>query len=602
MRLYALKQILTFVAAGVSLNGSMSVAVAAPVANGGRGPPAIMGDDGAKMVDRVISKLTPPCPHFSSGDEVSAWGQQVRQQVLADARIDLQRRVRKVEILRSLPGPKFRIDVARAEVFDGILMPLNIYVPNTPTEGGMPLVIAPTGCGSALWDMQAQRRAANLALLGMTVIVTEGFCGNGMRASQLESRRSVGYARQMLGLQGVAFSAYLQELVATLTWALETVPDVDAGRVGAVGHSYGGQVAMMLAQLDTRIASVAVGATYLGEPCDGFPLKSDIKMEGLRPQHMWLAPLEVPVLPTNWRLLTVFPRAVQTASGEADLSAPPHVIGGAMAYAREVYSLAGLADRVSYVTDRGNHNYNPQRRKDVYAWLTHTLLGRALENIPEQATPLRAWESLAPDISRSKSFFTELEQKIARDWKDRLESPDPVVTRERVAAEMHTLFDPHRPRPCARRPSINTRATTSLSKGCASKAICCPSPRLSSEENHHRQGRVALPFEQRHARRECDNPGNARALRSRHQHRRSRRRRARERSTPTAYLCSLPHAQPALTATSERRPVAQLPRGDPKGAHRHLGDRLGNVVLCRELEMASARTRRQGVSAGRSRQ
>jgi dienelactone hydrolase len=400
---------------------------------------SVLGDDGPAMADRVLASLTPGCPTFSSAAQAQAWSDRIRNQVLDSIGLDLRRRAVSAEIQKTIENPEYRIEVARIEVFPDVYMPANIYIPNLPAGAKTPLVITPIACNADSWSSRAQQRAANLARLGIVVVATDGFCGNGVRASLPDNNRHIGYARQLFGMRGISFAVYLQELISTITWAKEHYPFIDGERIGAVGSSYGGQVALMLAQLDTRIQSVSVAGTYLGEPCDGYPLKSDIYMENMRPPHVWLAPIEAPVLPVNWRLLTVFPRALHVTSGEADMSAPPFVIGGAMSYARSIYALGGIEARIAYETDAGKHSYNSRRRQSARTWMSRTLLEKSTPPGAEAPVPVRSWDLLAADISGTATLFDELRDRIDRENAERFGLPQEQI-RANVREAMDALF------------------------------------------------------------------------------------------------------------------------------------------------------------------
>jgi dienelactone hydrolase len=412
-------------------------ALAGPLARRAR---SVLGDDGPAMADRVLAAVTPGCPEFETAEQAQTWSDRVRRNAIDSIGIDLRRKVVSVDVQRTLENPEYRMEIARIEVFPGVYMPANIYIPNEPDGKKMPLVITPVACNADSWSSRAQQRSANLARLGIVVITTDGFCGNGLRATLADSNRHIGYGRQLLGMRSISFSAYLQELISTITWALDYYPFLEPKQIGAVGSSYGGQVALLLAQLDTRVQSVSVAGTYLGEPCDGYPLKSDIHMNKMRPPHVWLAPVEVPVQPVNWRLLTVFPRAVHVTSGEADMSAPPNVIGGAMSYARSIYALAGLEERIEYATDSGKHSYNPRRRQSARTWMSRTLLGDATPPPAETIVPVRAWELLAADISGTKTLHEEMQTRIEREVASRFDDVPPERVRANVTSGMKSLF------------------------------------------------------------------------------------------------------------------------------------------------------------------
>jgi pimeloyl-ACP methyl ester carboxylesterase len=107
---------------------------------------------------------------------------------------------------------------------------------------------------------------------GATVILTHGFSGN--RLSGLKAARMLighGYSLLLYDLRSHGRS---QEEVSTWGWAeindllgavdyLRSRPDVDAGRIGALGYSLGGQVTLRAAAQDSWIRAVAVEGSPL---------------------------------------------------------------------------------------------------------------------------------------------------------------------------------------------------------------------------------------------------------------------------------------------------------------------------------------------------
>lgn len=401
---------------------------------------AVLGDDGPRTSDRLIDSMTPGCPEPGGPQGMESRSQRAKQGELAGLDLDLDRVVRSVFIERTVRRERYSIDVVRIEVFPGLLLPVNVYIPEGATERQAPLVMTPTGCESSLWSPHVQRRAANLASLGMVTVVTDGFCSNGLRRELPDSNPNVGYARQLMGLPGDV-TVYLQELVSTLTWAASNYPEVDPERIGVAGYSYGGQMAMLLAAFDDRVDSVSVPATGIGESCEGFALHADLWAAKDRPDFVWSAPVELPVLPTNWRLALLHPRSLHTTAGFGDVGAHPEVVGEAIAYVRRLHEAQGLEGRILYRTDPEPHHYGRSRREHTYEWLAHTLLDQPLGPRTEREVELVYKGDLSPDISATMTLSGELAALIAAELDERFPGGRPGSdSGERTAEIVRRLF------------------------------------------------------------------------------------------------------------------------------------------------------------------
>ena len=400
----------------------------------------VLESEGSSMADSLISRLTPGCKRFESLSNLELWSTILRESLLKSTLIDLGRMPVSSQIQREHKLDRYTIHVVRLEVHEDIYMPINVYIPTNLDNYAVPLVITPTGCESATWSPHVQRRAGNLAALGMVTIVTEGFCHNGARAMLIDSNPNVGYARQMVGLPGDV-TVYLQELVTTITWALNTYEFIDPAKIGVAGYSYGGHMAMFLAHVDARINSVSVPATYLGTPCDDtFELNSDIWLESENRDHVWSSPLEISVVPVNSRIVRIYPRALHTTSGFKDWGAHPNTIGKAMAYARYLYSLGNHEDNLLYRTDQGDHNYGQSRREDTYEWLAYSLLDNRLVSGSEKEVVLLTPEDLRVDISGTKTLKEELDETISSHVAQRLHSGKPANRNVQIANTIADLF------------------------------------------------------------------------------------------------------------------------------------------------------------------
>jgi dienelactone hydrolase len=151
---------------------------------------------------------------------------------------------------------------------------------------------------------------------------------------------------------------------------LETVPFVDAGRIGMMGHSYGGHTTIFAAALEERIkAAVASGpvSDFRGHGMHwGVPkgAGNSQSLPGMRP-YVLDHSLPIPVEFYEWTaLIAPRPLLVLQAVGERR----PHEEENAAAVG-EVYRALGAHDRVRYLWTPGDHDFPPAARRAAVEWL-----------------------------------------------------------------------------------------------------------------------------------------------------------------------------------------------------------------------------------------
>jgi hypothetical protein len=400
---------------------------------------AVLGGVGHSTADALIGRSTPPCVVFR--DEASLVRESTARAAELARRlgIDLARRMRSAVVQRTLRAKGYDIEVVRLEVFDGIYLPLNVYVPDRRLPA-TPIVLSPVGCQSSCWSPEPQTLAANLAQMGILVVLSEGFCGNGARASLPDGDLRVGYARALLGLPSDS-AIHLQELVTTLSWVIESHAAGRPGPVGVAGYSYGGGMSLLLAQVDPRVDSVSVPATLMRAACAApAALPSDIHVQEAAPDFMWSVPLEVPVPPSNSLIAALYPRYLHTTAGSNDRGAPATVIESTMAHAGELYALGGKRDRVRFIADDGDHNYGRGRREDTYEWFARTLLHRA-QGRREAPASLRTSDELAVDIGGTRTLNDELIRRVRAEREYRFLGGRPTsVARARALRAAADIF------------------------------------------------------------------------------------------------------------------------------------------------------------------
>ncbi len=155
----------------------------------------------------------------------------------------------------------------------------------------------------------------------------------------------------------------LQRAVDVLTG----LPDVDPGRLGAIGHSAGGFYAALLMYLDPRIGAGC-------SSCGTFLLRWVLGGEALKPITGFGA-LAIPGF-LRWGdldqvLAGLAPRPFLETEGEQGM--PSGMREAKYALARARYTALGVPERFETVAYPGSHAFRRDMRQRSYAWLDRWL-------------------------------------------------------------------------------------------------------------------------------------------------------------------------------------------------------------------------------------
>jgi dienelactone hydrolase len=221
----------------------------------------------------------------------------------------------------------------------------------------------PAGLGGA----PDQHYAIELARRGYVTIAPDALCF-GERQDPAGKLKGAGYERfealhritEGKTLQG----KYVWDARRALDY-LETRPEVDATRLGMIGHSLGGQQTLFTTALDTRIKA-AVSSCGFGS------LRT---LERDRILHNFA--LFVPELASHGDygavLALIAPRPFLVAARSQDPIFPMEGIEETVAAGRRAYEAAAAGDRLGTFYEPGPHQFSPALREAAYAWLDRWL-------------------------------------------------------------------------------------------------------------------------------------------------------------------------------------------------------------------------------------
>jgi pimeloyl-ACP methyl ester carboxylesterase len=156
---------------------------------------------------------------------------------------------------------------------------------------------------------------------------------------------------------------------------LVSLPEVNAEKIGCIGHSLGGHNAMFTAAFDTRIKAVVSNAGFTS-----FPKYYNGNLKG------WTSDRYMPLIASKYELKPEkvpfdFPEVVASFAPRAFLaSAPIHDhnfelsgVKDCIAAAKPVYELLGAKDKLAANYPDCKHDFPPEARKVAYEFLDRWL-------------------------------------------------------------------------------------------------------------------------------------------------------------------------------------------------------------------------------------
>lgn len=183
------------------------------------------------------------------------------------------------------------------------------------------------------------------------------------RALDGASYETFEFTRRLL-LGSCLQTKYLHDLARALD-VLAGLPDVDAGRLGVVGHSLGGQEALWLAWYDERVRAAVSSC--------GFGTIRTILRDGINHNKAMYVPGLLELCDLDALAMQVAPRAFLLTAGEGDAIFPIDGVREFADAARAAYEAAGVPERFRAVTFDGGHGFPNDVKAEAYAFLDRWL-------------------------------------------------------------------------------------------------------------------------------------------------------------------------------------------------------------------------------------
>jgi dienelactone hydrolase len=156
---------------------------------------------------------------------------------------------------------------------------------------------------------------------------------------------------------------------------LQSLPEVDPERIGAIGHSLGGHNSMFVAAFDTRIKCVVSSCGFNSFPKYRKGNLAGWSHNGYMPRirtHYELKPEKMPFDFTEV-VAAIAPRAFLACSPVGDTNFEVDGVRDCIKAATPVYELLGAKEKLAATYPDCGHDFPPEVRQVAYAWLERWL-------------------------------------------------------------------------------------------------------------------------------------------------------------------------------------------------------------------------------------
>lgn len=207
-------------------------------------------------------------------------------------------------------------------------------------------------------------------------------------AVQLAERGYVTVAPDYVNMGAYRFDAYAHGYAsATMKgiWnhmrcvdLLQSLPEVDKDRIGAIGHSLGGHNSIFLAVFDDRVKCVVSSCGFCSFPRY---MKGDLtgwSHDGYMPRIRTVYGRDPAQVPFDFPELVaaLAPRPFLACAPTGDSNFDVQGVKDCIAAAEPVYELLGARDRLRAVYPDAGHDFPPNTRRVAFDWLDRWLKPR----------------------------------------------------------------------------------------------------------------------------------------------------------------------------------------------------------------------------------
>ncbi len=156
---------------------------------------------------------------------------------------------------------------------------------------------------------------------------------------------------------------------------LVSLDEVDAERIGVIGHSLGGHNSLFVAAFDERIRAIVSCCGFCSFPRYYDGNLAGWSHKGYMPRIRDVYELDPAKMPFDFTevLAVLAPRPFLAIAPERDANFAVAGVRECMTAARPVYELFGAADRLAASYPDCEHDFPPAERERAYAWFDHWL-------------------------------------------------------------------------------------------------------------------------------------------------------------------------------------------------------------------------------------
>lgn len=157
---------------------------------------------------------------------------------------------------------------------------------------------------------------------------------------------------------------YLHDLTCALD-VLVSLPIVNNERLGAIGHSLGGQETLWLTWYDQRVKAAVSSC--------GFDLLRTILRDGINHNMAVYVPGMLELCDMDALVAAIAPRPFLLTAGEADAIFPVDGVRELATKAQEAYTQAGVPERFRAIIFPGGHSLPDEVKAEAYGFLDRWL-------------------------------------------------------------------------------------------------------------------------------------------------------------------------------------------------------------------------------------
>jgi dienelactone hydrolase len=156
---------------------------------------------------------------------------------------------------------------------------------------------------------------------------------------------------------------------------LVSLEEVDAGRIGVIGHSLGGHNSLFVAAFDERIGAVVSCCGFCSFPRYYDGNLAGWSHKGYMPRIRDVYELDPARMPFDFTevLAALAPRPFLAIAPERDANFAVAGVRECVTAAQPVYELLGAADRLAASYPDCEHDFPPAERERAYAWFDRWL-------------------------------------------------------------------------------------------------------------------------------------------------------------------------------------------------------------------------------------